>query len=62
MPGKWIQAARKGTPTPAELDAGRFAVTRWSLVLRASRPGTPEADEALEVLCRTYWYPVYGYV
>jgi RNA polymerase sigma-70 factor (ECF subfamily) len=30
--------------------------------LRASRPGTPEAAEALETLCRTYWYPIYGYV
>lgn len=30
--------------------------------MRASRPGTPEAAEALEILCRTYWYPIYGYV
>lgn len=39
----------------------RFDTTRWSLVLEAagSRPG---ADEALEWLCRTYWYPLYAYV
>jgi RNA polymerase sigma-70 factor (ECF subfamily) len=39
----------------------RFQTTRWSLVLEAAgnRPG---ADEALEWLCRTYWYPLYGYI
>lgn len=52
----------KPLPGAADGDAGRFALTRWSLVLRASRPGTPEADEALEILCRTYWYPIYAYV
>lgn len=52
----------KPLPGATDGDAGRFELTRWSLVLRASRPGTPEADEALEVLCRTYWYPVYAYV
>src|SRR5690242_18156684 len=62
MLGRWIQGSGTVTSPPAEADAGRFALTRWSLVLRASRPGTPEADEALEVLCRTYWYPVYAYV
>lgn len=50
-------------PEPAaERFGDRFAVTRWSIVLRASRPGTPEAAEALEILCRTYWYPIYGYI
>src|SRR5262249_3747402 len=39
-------------------DPAGFASTRWSLVLRA-RDG---ADAALEMLCRTYWYPVYAYV
>ena len=62
MPGKWIAGVGAATPPPAQADAGRFAITRWSVVLRASRPGTPEAEEALELLCRTYWYPVYAYV
>ncbi len=55
------QVATSAAPT-AEAEATRFTITRWSVVLRASRPGTPEAAEALEVLCRTYWYPVYAYV
>jgi len=40
-----------------------FATTRWTVVLAAGgRGGTPQADFALEELCRTYWYPLYVYV
>ena len=40
--------------------ARRFATTRWSLVLAAGQRGTSEADQALETLCRAYWYPLYA--
>src|SRR5438046_6879261 len=33
----------------------------WSLVL-AAQGESPEADAAFEKLCRTYWWPIYGYV
>jgi RNA polymerase sigma factor (sigma-70 family) len=39
-----------------------FATTRWTVVLAAGDRGTPQADVALEELCRTYWYPLYAYV
>ena len=39
-----------------------FATTRWTVVLAAGGRGTPQADLALEDLCRTYWYPLYVYV
>ncbi|HXS67454.1 MAG TPA: ECF-type sigma factor [Candidatus Polarisedimenticolia bacterium] len=39
-----------------------FATTRWTIVLAAGGRGTPQADVALEELCRTYWYPLYVYV
>jgi len=39
-----------------------FATTRWTVVLAAGRGRTPQADLALEELCRTYWYPLYAYV
>ena len=39
-----------------------FATTHWTVVRAAGRHSTPEADRALEELCRTYWYPVYAYV
>jgi RNA polymerase sigma-70 factor (ECF subfamily) len=41
---------------------GSFVTTRWSLVLAARDRDSPEGDEALESLCRQYWYPLYGFV
>ncbi|MBM3883429.1 MAG: hypothetical protein FJ387_27605 [Verrucomicrobia bacterium] len=42
--------------------AAVFATTHWSVVLAAGDPSSPQAAEALEMLCRTYWYPLYAYV
>lgn len=39
-----------------------FATTHWTGVLAAGRRSTPQADLALEELCRTYWYPLCAYV
>ncbi|MFO1513999.1 MAG: sigma-70 family RNA polymerase sigma factor [Verrucomicrobiota bacterium] len=39
-----------------------FATTHWTVVLAAGRRHTPQADHALEELCRTYWFPLYAYV
>ncbi|HRY52003.1 MAG TPA: sigma-70 family RNA polymerase sigma factor [Candidatus Paceibacterota bacterium] len=39
-----------------------FGTTHWSVVLAAGRSATPEADHALEELCRTYWFPLYAYI
>src|SRR5689334_19478468 len=41
--------------------AAAFVTTRWSVVLTAQGE-SPAADEALEKLCRTYWWPLYGFV
>lgn len=62
MSGTLTQEAGPRAAVTAEAQATRFTITRWSVILRASRPGTAEAAEALELLCRTYWYPVYAYV
>jgi RNA polymerase sigma factor (sigma-70 family) len=41
--------------------AAAFVTTHWSVVLAAQgESGT--ADEALEKLCRIYWWPLYGFV
>jgi len=45
-----------------ERGGAHFASTHWSLVLAAGQSDSPQAIEALETLCRTYWYPVYSYV
>lgn len=39
-----------------------FATTHWSVVLAAGQSADAQASEALEGLCRTYWYPLYAYV
>jgi len=38
-----------------------FATTQWSVVIRAglSQPGS---RDALEQLCKTYWFPIYAYI
>ena len=38
-----------------------FTTTHWSIVL-AAQGRSPAADEALEKLCRSYWWPLYGFV
>jgi RNA polymerase sigma factor (sigma-70 family) len=42
--------------------AGLFATTHWSVVLAASHADAPQHTEALEKLCRAYWFPVYAYI
>ncbi|MHC1767461.1 MAG: RNA polymerase sigma factor [Verrucomicrobiia bacterium] len=43
--------------------AGReFTTTHWSVVLAAGQQDLPQTVEALETLCRTYWYPLYAFV
>ncbi len=46
-------------PTPAQ-----FRTTRWSVVLRAGVEQLSPTNErqALEELCRTYWYPLYSFI
>lgn len=39
-----------------------FATTRWTVVREAAQGGDEEASEALGILFRTYWQPLYRYV
>jgi RNA polymerase sigma factor (sigma-70 family) len=57
----------EGNPSPETSQSGAartdlFVTTRWTVVLAAGRQQTPLAEQALEELCRTYWYPLYAYV
>src|SRR3954467_7259835 len=56
MPTTAHHSTRRAHPAAA------FATTHWSVVLKAARKSSPEADDALESLCRTYWYPLYAFV
>ena len=45
-------------------DPRQFATTHWSLVdaAKLDAANRTRAREALEALCRAYWYPLYAYV
>ncbi len=49
-----------GSDTP--VPSAQFTATHWSVVLAAAHHESPQAAEALETLCRTYWYPLYAYI
>lgn len=46
---------------PGDGSRSAFVTTHWSVVLTAQSE-SPSAQEALEKLCRTYWWPLYGFV
>jgi RNA polymerase sigma factor (sigma-70 family) len=46
--------------TPA--DTSRFATTHWSLVLAAGDSSSPQHEQALSILCKNYWFPLYAYL
>jgi RNA polymerase sigma-70 factor (ECF subfamily) len=49
--------SKEGQPSPR----GRFATTRWSVILAAGRRAQPGWKEALSTLCEVYWYPLYAF-
>ena len=54
-------ASLTGVGASAHNGAVAFTTTQWSVVLDAQGQ-SPSAQEALEKLCRTYWWPLYGFV
>ncbi len=56
-------AVTSAQSTPVSTAPGDiFATTHWTVVLAAGQRHTPQADDALEELCKTYWFPLYAYV
>src|ERR1035437_3457019 len=59
----WIaMSSAKETEVTTSAQGNWFTTTHWSLVLNARDSSSPLAAEALEKLCRSYWYPLYAYV
>jgi RNA polymerase sigma factor (sigma-70 family) len=61
VPADNRRASLKATGSNTQNGAVAFTTTHWSVVLEAQGE-TPAAQEALEKLCRTYWWPLYGFV
>src|SRR5262249_10936647 len=55
-------AAIPDNPSSAAAPSGGFATTHWSIVVAARDRATPEAQEAIGTLARTYWYPLYAFI
>lgn len=49
--------ATTSTTVPGGFD---FTATHWTTVLAAGEEDSPQADAALEKLCRAYWSPLYA--
>jgi RNA polymerase sigma-70 factor (ECF subfamily) len=47
---------------PAARTSAQFATTHWSTVLAVGDGASPQAQTALEKLCRIYWFPLYAFV
>jgi RNA polymerase sigma-70 factor (ECF subfamily) len=64
VPAAYNGAMTSPEPSPRSYSApaGRFATTRWSVIAAAQDPASPQAQEALALLCSTYWYPLYAYI
>src|ERR1043165_9253258 len=64
MAGTSKTSSAPSDPPPDTVPAGaaNFAVTHWSVVLAAGRNDTVRARDALEKLCRAYWFPIYAFV
>ena len=61
MPVDGVEDSRSAIGQSTQDGAAVFATTHWSVVLAAQGQSTA-ANAALEKLCRTYWWPLYGFV
>ena len=61
MPVDEDQASGNRIGPGTQKGAVAFITTHWSVVLTAQGE-SPAAAEALEKLCRIYWWPLYGFV
>lgn len=57
----------KETPGAGDADCrgaitGAFSTTHWSVVLAARDCSSESSRQALESLCRSYWYPLYVFI
>lgn len=60
--GHAMGSATPDTPRPRADPAGAFPETHWSLVLKAGSTEVVDGVRALELLCRSYWPPLYAFL
>lgn len=52
-------SAAEDTIDSAQMES--FKTTQWSVVLQAGDHSPEESQAAIDLLCRTYWFPLYAY-
>ncbi|MBI3850721.1 MAG: sigma-70 family RNA polymerase sigma factor, partial [Verrucomicrobia bacterium] len=52
----------EGSQTTPVATEARFDLTHWTMVLDAANRRSPDAKQALEQLCATYWPPLYTFI
>ena len=63
QPSRFCQDQRLVSETDrAHAAHPQFTTTHWSMVLSAGVTSAPAARDALERLCRTYWFPLYAFI
>ena len=45
----------------ADSSSSEFPPTRWTLIRKVQHGSERESAQALDQLCRSYWYPIYAY-
>ena len=60
-PVRRTEASGNDEPSAATQGAW-FQSTHWTVVLAARDHASPDAGEALEQLCRSYWPPLYAFI
>ena len=56
-----VMSSKPTEDESAQGTAAQFTATHWSVVLAAGDDASPDSSAALEVLCRTYWFPLYAW-
>lgn len=51
-----------GLPMTRHSSFAHFHTTMWTMVRAAGDAAAPDRAEALEQLCRAYWYPLYAFL
>jgi RNA polymerase sigma factor (sigma-70 family) len=55
------ESTPKASSLPAAENAAAFSTTHWSVIVEAAKGDSTVSAEALEKLCRIYWYPLYAF-
>lgn len=46
---------------PADSHSSEFPATSWTLIHKVQKGSEQEATQALDEICRSYWYPIYAF-